>query len=80
MADGVSTRLQRDVLHQQQELERIETKIDTGLSQLKVEIEKMGIEMRSMFEELLAKDAAHSRGALMRVTTSDTGKDGIGSF
>ena len=63
MADGVSTRLQRDVLHQQQELERIETKIDTGLSQLKVEIEKMGIEMRSMFEQLLAKDAAHSHGA-----------------
>ena len=72
MADGISTRLQRDFLHQQQELERIEAKVDGGLLQVKAEIEKMGTEMRAMFEQIMAKegktqgstslDSSHGKG------------------
>ena len=56
MADGVSARLQRDMAHQQQELERIEIKLDGGLAKLQTEIEKIGSEMRSMFEQIMNKD------------------------
>ena len=60
MADGISTRTQHDLLHQQQELERIEIKFDGSIMQLRSEVEKLGTEMRAMFEQLMAKsDAKH---------------------
>ena len=62
MADGVSTRMQRDLAHQQQELERIEAKLDGGLAQLHVEIEKVSIEICTMFEKLMSKDTLKSHG------------------
>ena len=74
MADGVSTRLQRDMAHQQQELERIEIKLDGGLAKLQTEIEKMGSEMRSMFEQLMNKDLGKTTG-----TPTPANKDGTSS-
>ena len=41
MADGVSICLQRDMVHQQKELERIEAELDGGSSQLQAEIDKV---------------------------------------
>ena len=49
----MSTRLQREVAHHQQ---RIEAKIDSGLSLVRTKIEKLGTEMRTMFEQFMAKD------------------------
>ena len=77
MVDGVSTRLQRDMAHQQQELERIEIKLDGGLAKLQTEIEKMGSKMRSMFEQLMNKDLGKTT-SIPLVTTSTT-KDGTSS-
>ena len=56
MVDDVSTTLQKDMLHQQQELKRIKAKLDGGISQLRIEMEKVGIEMRTMFEQLMTKN------------------------
>ena len=56
MTKGVSTRLQREMVHQQQELEMIEAELDSGISQLRIEIEKVGSEMRAVFEQLMAKE------------------------
>ena len=72
MADGISTRLQRDMMHQQQELERIEAKIDGGLLQLRNEIEKMGTEMRSMFEQLMSREIGKNQGATMGDSSSNS--------
>ena len=77
MADGVSTRLQREMVHQQQELERIETKLDGGISQLRSEIEKVGSEMRAMFEQLMARDDVRN-GKNISLTDSTGSKEGGG--
>ena len=77
MADGVSTRLQREMVHQQQELERIETKLDGGISQLRFEIEKVGSEMRAMFEQLMARDDVRN-GKNISLTDSTGSKEGGG--
>ena len=65
------------MLHQQQELERLESKLDGSLSQLHAEIEKLGTEMRTMFEQLMAKNVTHLQEPSVVVTSS--GVDGIGS-
>ena len=57
--------MQRDLAHQQQELERIEAKLDGGISKLQGEIEKIGTKMRTMFEKLLYKELLKTTGAPM---------------
>ena len=55
MADGISTRLQCEVGQHQKELERIESKLDGSVSQLRSEVEQLGTDMRRMFEQIMAK-------------------------
>ena len=55
MADGISTRLQREVGQQQKELERVEAKLDGSVNQLRLEMEQMGADLRRMFEQIMLK-------------------------
>ena len=55
MADGISTRMQREIGQQQKELERVKAKLDGCISQLRVEMEQLGTDMRRMFEQMMLK-------------------------
>ena len=77
MKEGVLTRLQREMVHQQQELERIETKLDDGISQLRSEIEKVGSEMRAMFEQLMTRDDVRNNKNISLVDSTGS-KEGRG--
>ncbi|XVE90993.1 hypothetical protein DITRI_Ditri20bG0120100 [Diplodiscus trichospermus] len=55
MADGISTKLQKELGQQQKELERIEHKFDDSIGQLKIEIEQLGVDTQRMFEQIMAK-------------------------
>ena len=61
MANGISTRLQCEVGQHQKELERIESKLDGSVSQLRSEVEQLGTDMRRMFEQMMAKRDAGKR-------------------
>ena len=68
MADGISTRTQHDLLHQQQELERIEVKFDGSILQLRSEVEKLGTKMIAMFEQLMAKSETKGPFVSLKMT------------
>ena len=55
MAEGISTRLQREVGQQQKELERIEAKFDGGILQLRTDLEQLSTDMRRLFEQVISK-------------------------
>ena len=50
MAEGISTRLQREMGKQQKELERIEAKFDGGILQLRIDLEQLSTDMRHLFK------------------------------
>ncbi|XVE56046.1 hypothetical protein DITRI_Ditri03aG0205600 [Diplodiscus trichospermus] len=52
MADEILTRLQKEVGRQTKELERIESKLDENVAQLRLEIKQLSIDMRKMFKQL----------------------------
>ena len=58
-------------------MEKIETKLDEGLPKLQTEIEKVGTEMRAMFEQLMNKDVVKNTGT--HVLTTLASKDGTSS-
>ena len=65
MADGVSTRLQREISQHQKELERIETKVDEGMGRLKQEMEQLSADVKHMFDQLMAKFEGRNAGKVV---------------
>ena len=55
MTDDVSTQLQWEVGQQQKELERIEVKLDSSVSQLRNDVEQLGADMQHMFEQIIGR-------------------------
>ena len=55
MADGISTRLQREVTQHQKELERLEAKMDESVNSLRQDMENKNAEVKLMFEQLTLK-------------------------
>ena len=50
MAEGVSTRLQRELAQQQKELERLESKMDESVGRLRQDMEQRDADVKRMFE------------------------------
>ena len=65
MADGVSTRIQKEVSHQQKELERIESKMDEGMSRLKQDMDKLSSDVKLMFDQLMEKMEGRNAGKVV---------------
>ena len=55
MAEGLFTRLQREVTQQQKEIERLESKIDESVRRLRQEMEQRDVNVMLMFEQILLK-------------------------
>ena len=76
MADGISTRLQREVGQHQKELERLESKLDSSVSQLRSDLDQLGSDMRRLFEQMMTKMEAGKTSAEI-VEEGSRSKSGI---
>ena len=55
MADIKFTQLEKDVGQIRQSLARLENKMESGMEQLRTDIKNFRIEMKKMFDEMLAR-------------------------
>ena len=60
MADGITTRHQKETQQFQKEVEKLDAKLDQTTEQLRLEMRAMGADLRRLFEQLLAKSDSPS--------------------
>ena len=53
MADGITTRMQKEVGQLQKDMEKMAEKTEQLRTEFRTSIEAMGMEMRTMFEKMM---------------------------
>ena len=79
MADEVSTRMQREVQQHQKDLERIEAKVDEGLTKLRQDMEQMNTNFTHLFEQMMLKMEGRATAKVVVELLEDVDKSKKGS-
>ena len=75
MADGITTRHQKEVNQFQKDMEKLDAKLDNTAEQLRSEMRAMGADLRRLFEQLLRKPESNSKESEVGQTGSSGSAD-----